>query len=316
MASDIDVILQVNSLIKKFGNLVAVNDVSFYVERGSFFAFLGPNGAGKSTTINIITTLLKQDSGDYYINGKNDDFYIRNKIGVVFQENILDNFLTVKENLCYRGALYLKNDKLVKERYDEIRVTLNLEEFENTKYKNLSGGQKRRVEIARALFANPEILLLDEPTTGLDPESRKVVWAILKDLQKNNNITIFLTTHYMEEANDADFVVIINKGKIVAKGTPSELKQQYAKDIFKIIPKNKTNLKNYLKELALPFERVADQFIIENPEPEQAIKVLNDNKDNVKQFELIHGSMDDVFIKVVNGKQDTKTENLENNKSQ
>jgi multidrug/hemolysin transport system ATP-binding protein len=302
MTSDKDIILRVDNLVKKFGNLVAINDVSFYVERGSFFAFLGPNGAGKSTTIGIITTLLKQDSGSYYMNNNNDDFYIRNKIGVVFQENILDDFLTVKENLCYRGALYLKNEKLIKQRYDEIRTTLNLQEFENTKYKNLSGGQKRRVEIARALFGNPEILLLDEPTTGLDPESRKVVWGILKNLQKNNNITIFLTTHYMEEADDADFVVIINKGKVVAKGTPSELKQQYAKDIFKIVPKNKTNLKNYLKEFNLSFEKVADQFIIENSEPTKVIEILNDNKDNIKQFELIRGSMDDVFIKVINGK--------------
>jgi len=301
-----DVVLQVNNLLKKFGDLTAVNDISFYVERGSFFAFLGPNGAGKSTTIKILTTLLKQDGGDFFINEKNDDFYIRNKIGVVFQENILDNFLTVKENLLYRGALFLKKDNLVKKRYNEIRESLSLEEFENKKFKNLSGGQKRRVEIARALFGNPEILLLDEPTTGLDPESRKIVWAILKNLQKNNNITIFLTTHYMEEANDADFIVIINKGKIVAKGTPSELKEQYAKDIFKIVPKNKEVFKKYLKQFELPFEKIADQFLIENLETESALKILVDNKENIKQFELIRGSMDDVFIKVLNEKHDSE----------
>lgn len=302
MASDIDVILQVNSLIKKFGNLVAVNDVSFYVERGSFFAFLGPNGAGKSTTINIITTLLKQDSGDYYINGKNDDFYIRNKIGVVFQENILDNFLTVKENLCYRGALYLKNDKLVKERYDEIRVTLNLEEFENTKYKNLSGGQKRRVEIARALFANPEILLLDEPTTGLDPESRKVVWAILKDLQKNNNITIFLTTHYMEEASNSDYVVIIDKGKIVASGSPSALKSEYSYDRLKVVPKDKELLVKYFNENKISYKKISDEYIIKVRDVGNTINLLDNIKNNIKQFEVIKGSMDDVFINVVGEK--------------
>lgn len=297
-----DVILQVNNLRKNYGDLTAVNDISFYVERGSFFAFLGPNGAGKSTTIKILTTLLKQDGGNFLINSKNDDFYIRNKIGVVFQENILDNFLTVKENLLYRGAMFLKKDSLVKKRYAEIRESLNLEEFENIKFKNLSGGQKRRVEIARALFGNPEILLLDEPTTGLDPESRKTVWVLLKNLQKNYNITIFLTTHYMEEANDADFVVIINKGKIVAKGTPSELKEKFAKDIFKVVPKNKENFKKYLKQYELEFEKIADQFLIESSDPASALKILIDNKDNIKQFELIRGSMDDVFIKVLDEK--------------
>lgn len=299
-----DVILQVNNLRKNYGDLTAVNDISFYVERGSFFAFLGPNGAGKSTTIKILTTLLKQDGGNFLINSKNDDFYIRNKIGVVFQENILDNFLTVKENLLYRGAMFLKKDSLVKKRYAEIRESLNLEEFENIKFKNLSGGQKRRVEIARALFGNPEILLLDEPTTGLDPESRKTVWVLLKNLQKNYNITIFLTTHYMEEANDADFVVIINKGKIVAKGTPSELKEKFAKDIFKVVPKNKENFKKYLKQYELEFEKIADQFLIESSDPASALKILIDNKDNIKQFELIRGSMDDVFIKVLDEKLD------------
>jgi len=179
-----DVILKVENLVKSYGAIKAVNDISFEVHRGKLFAFLGPNGAGKSTTINVITTLLNADSGRVIFNGKTDEAYFRSKMGVVFQGNVLDDQLTVKENLLFRGALYLNNKKFVKQRYETLADFLHLHEFENQKFRTLSGGQKRRAEIARALFSDPEILLLDEPTTGLDPETRQIVWKVIEDLQK------------------------------------------------------------------------------------------------------------------------------------
>lgn len=297
-----EIVLKIDNLTKKFGELVAVNNISFEVRSGSFFAFLGRNGAGKSTTIRMITTLLKPDNGTYCLNGNYDENYIRENIGVVFQESILDGFLTVKENLLFRGNLYLKTKSEVEARYKEIREQFSLAEFENKQVRFLSGGQKRRVDIARALFNNPKVLFLDEPTTGLDPESRKIVWKILENLRKENKITIFLTTHYMEETNDADYVVIIDKGNIVASGTPTELKQTYAGDIFKVAPKNKTQFNEYMKNLKLPFKKIADQFVLNNVKTEDAIRIINENANEIKSFEMIKGTMDDVFINVVGEK--------------
>ncbi|MFP4177898.1 MAG: ABC transporter ATP-binding protein, partial [Acholeplasmataceae bacterium] len=206
-----DRIIRIENLVKTYGDVVAVNDISFGVERGSLFAFLGPNGAGKSTTINILTTLLKADSGRVYLNDREDPVYFRTRIGVVFQENVLDGELTVEENLLYRGALYMNDRARVWERYQQLVDYLGLNDFSHQRFRTLSGGQKRRVEIARALFSNPEILLLDEPTTGLDPETRQVVWGVIDDLRQRDRLTIFLTTHYMEEAANADHVIIIDR---------------------------------------------------------------------------------------------------------
>ena len=292
-------IIQVKNLSKNFGQLKAVDNISFDVRKGSFFAFLGTNGAGKSTTIKMLTTLLKQDSGTFQINESNDETYIRSKIGVLFQENILDPFLTVKENLMFRGGLYLKNEKEVLQRYEELKEQFHFAEFENKLCKFLSGGQLRRVEIARALFSSPEILFLDEPTTGLDPESRKIVWKILQDLKKQNNLTIFLTTHYMEETENADYVVIINKGKIVASGSPSELKHAHAKDVFKVVANNKKEFETYLTEKQIEFQKIADRFVISPKDTQNALEILVENKSNIKQFEMVAGTMDDVFLKIV-----------------
>lgn len=296
-----DCIVRVENLVKSYGEIKAVNDISFKVKRGSLFAFLGPNGAGKSTTINVMTTLLDKDSGQVFLNEQTDDAYFRNKIGVVFQGNVLDEDLTVKENLIYRGALYLKDKVAVKARYDELAKYLNLYEFENQRYKTLSGGQKRRTEIARALFSNPEILLLDEPTTGLDPETRQIVWKVIEDLKKNHGMTIFLTTHYMEEAANADHVVIINKGKIVAEGTPAQLKDEYSYDRLKIVAKDKKLLMETLEKMNKPYEKIADQFIIIVNDAEEAITMINQLRDNIAQFEMVKGTMDDVFIQVIGG---------------
>jgi len=294
-----DAILTVEHLVKTYKDVVAVNDISFSVKRGSLFAFLGPNGAGKSTTINVITTLLDKNSGEVKLNGKTDEKYFREKLGVVFQNNVLDDVLTVKENLLYRGALYLKTKEKVLERYHELCEFLNIKEFENQKFKTLSGGQKRRTEIARALFANPEILLLDEPTTGLDPETRKIVWQVIERLKNEKGITIFLTTHYMEEAANADHVVIINKGKIMVEGTPAYLKERFSFDRFKIVPKDKELLKETLKSMDRAYEKIADQFILTVEDTQDTLELINQLKDNIKQFEVIKGSMDDVFINVV-----------------
>ncbi|MFA5560631.1 MAG: ABC transporter ATP-binding protein [Acholeplasmataceae bacterium] len=298
-----DYILKVDNLKKSYGEIEAVKSISFLVKRGSLFAFLGPNGAGKSTTIKIITTLLRQDAGEIYLNGQTNETYIRNKIGVVFQDNILDDKLTVKENLFIRGALYL-NKEAVYERYQELVEYLNLSSIENQKFKTLSGGQKRRVEIARALFSNPEILLLDEPTTGLDPETRKIVWDVIRDLKNNKGMTIFLTTHYMEEAADADYVVIIDKGNIIIEGTPTQLKDKYSKDRLKIVPKDKQKLIKTLEENNQPYQKISDQFVIIVKSVEETLRLIDLFKDNIAQFEVIKGNMDDVFIDVIGGKGD------------
>lgn len=292
-------ILEVNGLYKKYGDLTAVDHISFKVQKGTLFAFLGQNGAGKSTTIKMIITLLASDGGSYLLNGKYDEAYIRDRIGVVFQENVCDAFLTVKENLMVRGMFYMKNKKLVLERYLELMEKLNLKEIENQRYKTLSGGQKRRVEIARALFASPELLILDEPTTGLDPETRQVVWKVIEDLRTNDGITVFLTTHYMEEAANADDVVIIHKGQIVAQGSPSTLKLKHSKDYFKLVPKNVKDLINYLDQRNRTYKKVADQYLIEIKDTEDTLNLILDLKANIHSFEVIKGTMDDVFINVV-----------------
>jgi multidrug/hemolysin transport system ATP-binding protein len=296
-----DSIIKVENLVKSYGNVLAVRGISFEVKRGSLFAFLGPNGAGKTTTINIMTTLLNADSGQIYLNDQTNETYFRNKIGVVFQGNVLDDDLTVKENLFYRGSLYINNKEKVEQRYQELSQYLNLVEFENQRYKTLSGGQKRRTEIARALFSDPEILLLDEPTTGLDPETRQTVWRVIEDLRTKKGLTIFLTTHYMEEAANSDHVVIISKGKIVAQGTPATLKDKYSYDRLKVVPYDKKRLAADLAGLKRSYVKVSSEYIITIEDAKDAIDLINVIKDNIKQFEVIKGSMDDVFINVIGG---------------
>jgi multidrug/hemolysin transport system ATP-binding protein len=296
-----DSIVRVENLVKTYGDVLAVNDISFEVKRGSLFAFLGPNGAGKSTTINIMTTLLDANSGSVYLNDRADHAYFRTKIGVVFQENVLDDDLTVKENLLYRGALYMNDRARVLERYEQLCAYLNMRDFANQRFKTLSGGQKRRAEIARALFSNPEILLLDEPTTGLDPETRQVVWGVIDDLRQRDHLTIFLTTHYMEEAANADHVVIINKGEIVAEGTPATLKDRYSYDRLKVVPNDKELLVRLLEDKKRAYVKIADQYVVTVADAADAIALIEILKTNIRQFEVIKGSMDDVFLQVIGG---------------
>nr|HPJ23995.1 ATP-binding cassette domain-containing protein [Bacillota bacterium] len=235
-------IIEVKNLYKNYGLIEAVKGIDFYVEEGSLFAFLGPNGAGKSTTINILSTLITNDGGsvdvNHHILGEHDD-QIRNSIGIVFQDGVLDPLMTVSENLETRGSFYGLTKTELSERIVAAMEVTGITDLANRKYGNLSGGQRRRTDIARALIHKPKILFLDEPTTGLDPQTRKNVWETIKKLQEKENMTVFLTTHYMEEADEADFVVIIDEGKIAAKGTPTELKDVYSRDSLRIKPKDK-----------------------------------------------------------------------------
>jgi len=293
-------ILEVVNLKKSYGDIKAVDDISFQVKEGSFFSFLGHNGAGKSTTINIISTLLKKDSGDIYVKGikvGENDAEIRNNIGVVFQESVLDDLLTVEENFILRGSFYnFTRDETIKS-IDDIDEILSVKELLNQHYGKLSGGQKRRVDVAYALINPPKLLILDEPTTGLDPKARKDVWKSIKKLQIERNITIFLTTHYMEETLESNKVIIIDNGKIVADGTPEELRMKYSKDTLILVPKNMEDLQKELTELRINYRTDRDRLVVIVKDSQEALTILNKIK-NYKKFEVIGGSMDDVFVRI------------------
>lgn len=290
-------ILRVENLSKSFGKLKAVDDLSFSVESGKLFAFLGQNGAGKSTTINMLIGTLAQDNGKIvYARDKTfKDF--KEKIGVVFQNNIFDDCLTVEENIKLFGRLYSSNKDSIKERYEELAALFDFKSFEKKKFKALSGGQKRRVEVARALFNTPEILFLDEPTTGLDPKTRIDVWKVINSVRKQTGMTVFLTTHYMEETDDADEVVIIHNGKKIAEGSPAFLKEKYSCDKVKIVPKNQKRFEKAVEKI--PYERIADQFEFDFKDAKVEIEFLEKFKDEINLFEVRKGSMDDVFLNAV-----------------
>jgi multidrug/hemolysin transport system ATP-binding protein len=297
-------IIIVENLVKKYDDFVAVNNISFTVRQGQFFAFLGPNGAGKSTTINILCSLLKKTSGSIKVCSHEVDFedeFIRQKIGVVFQENVLDDLLTVKENLLTRGALYFKDSKKLQEKYSFVIDFLKLSEIENKHFKNLSGGQKRKVEVARALISDPQILVLDEPTTGLDPETRKTVWELLIKLKKEFGITIFLTTHYMEEAAAADYVVVINKGNIVAKGSPNDLKTAYAQDVLVLYANNASAVKKYLTNNNFTFETNKKEFTVLLNNTKESINIINALNEQIDALEILKGTLDNAFINIIRG---------------
>ena len=226
-------IIEVENFVKSYGDVKAVRGISFYVEEGKLFSFLGPNGAGKSTTIDTLCTLMDFDSGQITVDGfdlRSHAQSIRQNIGVVFQDSVLDNLLTVLENLFIRAGLYTNSKAEIKRMVEESTKIVELSEFLNRPYGKLSGGQRRRADIAAALLHKPKILFLDEPTTGLDPQTRLAVWETVKKLQSESGTTVFLTTHYMEEAADSDYIIVIDHGLIAAKGTPQELKTEYSGD--------------------------------------------------------------------------------------
>lgn len=291
-------ILRVENLSKSFGSLKAVDDLSFSVQSGKLFAFLGQNGAGKSTTINMLIGTLNSDNGMIFYAGEKSFKDFKEKIGVVFQNNILDEALTVEENLKLFGRLYATNKNSIKSRYEELAKLFDFKSFEKKRFKTLSGGQKRRVEIARALFNTPEILFLDEPTTGLDPKTRIDVWKIINKIRKETGMTVFLTTHYMEETNDADEVVIIHAGRKIAKGSPAELKEKFSSDVIKIVPKDDRNFQKFLK--GLTYTKIAEQYEFLSKDVNEEIELLNKFQSEIKYFEVLKGSMDDVFLNALN----------------
>lgn len=292
-------VITVEHLTKAFDGKKAVDDLSFTVPKGCLFAFLGQNGAGKSTTINMLIGLLKKDTGSIRYNGSDKLASFKEKIGVVFQNNIFDDLLTVQENLLLYGSLYLSDSAEVKARYTEIVELLELGDFTKKRFKTLSGGQKRKAEIARALFSSPEILFLDEPTTGLDPKTRAEVWEILHSIQKEKGITLFLTTHYMEETANADQVVIIHQGKKVCEGSPAELKAHYSFDRILITPEDEAQFETQLKTQQLDFEKTADTYTLRLKDTAQSIEFLHNMKDYIRYFEVKKGTMDDVFLNAV-----------------
>ena len=275
--------IEVQELTKRYGEQVAVDHISFRVKEGSLIGFLGVNGAGKTTVINMLATLLKPDGGKVSVCGYElgkEDNKIREAIGIVYQQNCLDELLTVKENLLCRGILHGLSKKDARKQYDKLTEILKLGDITKKKYKTLSGGQKRRCEIAAALMHAPKILFLDEPTTGLDPATRIDVWSIIEQLQREERMTVFLTTHYMEEAAKADDIIIIDRGRIITSGTPFELKEQYASDKLKIYRKGEV-------------ETITLKSTME------AIPILQKYAGELEGFEVIQGNMDDVFVNVV-----------------
>ncbi len=294
-------IIEINGLNKSFKDVKAVQNLSFKVKEGELFAFLGLNGAGKSTTISIICGQLKKDSGTVIIDGNDIDKSvegIKSELGVVFQNSVLDKPLTVRENLKSRAALYGITGNDFKNRLEELTELLNLDELLDRPVGKLSGGQRRRADIARALLHRPKILILDEPTTGLDPQTRHNLWEVVSTLRKQTGMTVFLTTHYMEEAADADYIVILDSGKISAEGTPLELKNTYSGDYITLYGV----LESDVKQLGYSYETIKEAFRISVPNTAAATKLIIKNPNIFKDYEITKGKMDDVFLAVTGKK--------------
>jgi multidrug/hemolysin transport system ATP-binding protein len=293
--------IEVSALKKYYGDVKAVDDISFTVGAGQFFAFLGPNGAGKSTTIDILCTFLKPDSGSVKIFGNSlgeDDAKIRSDIGVVFQKGTLDPLLTVKENLMFRGKLY--DTGSIEERIQNAMETVGISDLADRRYGKLSGGQKRRTDIARALMNTPKLLFLDEPTTGLDPQSRHAVWEMILDL-KSKGVTVFLTTHYMEEAAGADYVVVIAKGKISAEGTPTELKERFSTHTVKIVPNDLTSFSELLRSDGVSFKENGGVITIPVDGTMASLPLIDRYRDKISNIQVLNGTLDDAFVNIIEG---------------
>jgi len=293
--------IEVKNFTKKFGDFVAVDDISFDVPHGSIFAFLGPNGAGKSTTINTLCTIQEKTSGDLKLNGydvSRQKDKVRNDIGIVFQESTLDEKLTIKENIKLHCDFYNVPKNEIAERINFVLQLVDLESRKNSPVESLSGGMKRRAEIARGLVHFPKILFLDEPTTGLDPQTRANVWDYILKLQKQKDITIFLTTHYMDEAEICDKVAIIDKGKIVAHDTPNNLKKQFTLTRMEMETADPNTLIAYLDKFEIKHQTSDNKIIAFVHDPKQMITILNDNQHIIQDLEVKKGSLNDVFIAI------------------
>ena len=293
--------IEVNNFTKKFGSFTAVDNISFNVEQGTIFAFLGPNGAGKSTTINTLCTIHDKTSGELRINGNdvsNQKDKVRNDIGIVFQESTLDGKLTIEENLKLHCDFYNVPRSEVKERIDFVLELVDIMNWKKAPVDSLSGGMKRRVEIARGLVHFPKVLFLDEPTTGLDPQTRANVWDYIHTLQKQKNITIFLTTHYMEEAEICNKVAIIDHGKIVAHDTPNNLKKKFTSSTLKIKTSNQDNLLQYLNESYFKYKQDDGQVTVFATDVEKVLGIISIFKESIEDIEISKGTLNDVFIAI------------------
>ena len=293
--------IKIDHLSKSFGAVKAVQDLSFRVKEGELFAFLGVNGAGKSTTINIMCGQLSKDSGTVEIDGADLDHdldHIKRELGVVFQNSVLDGALSVRDNLQSRAALYGIKGAAFARRLSELAALLDFEKILNRSVGKLSGGQRRRIDIARALLHRPKILIFDEPTTGLDPQTRKLLWDVVTELRRTEKLTVFLTTHYMEEAADADYVVILDSGKIVGEGTPLQLKNIYAGDFVTIYGVDEAAV----KALGCAYTPVRDGWQIAVANTGEATKLIIENPALFVDYEITKGKMDDVFLAVTGKK--------------
>lgn len=290
-------VIEIKHLSKRFGEIQAVDDLSFRVKEGELFAFLGVNGAGKSTTIHIMCGQLAKDSGTVNICGTDiddDSDKIKSVLGVVFQTSVLDGKLSVMDNLKSRAALYGIHGNAFQNRLRELTALLGFSDILKRPVEKLSGGQRRRIDIARALLHSPKILILDEPTTGLDPQTRKLLWDVVTDLRRKENLTVFLTTHYMEETADADYVVILDNGKIAADGTPLTLKNTYTGDFITLYGVEEAQL----EQLGISSTGIRDARLISVPNTEAATKLILQHPELFRDYEITKGKMDDVFLAV------------------
>ncbi|EHP8495096.1 ABC transporter ATP-binding protein [Listeria monocytogenes] len=296
--------IKLTNVVKQFGKVEAVKGINLEVEKGSLFAFLGENGAGKSTTLSMICTESEPTSGEIFIADEKLTFKnrksFRQKLGVVFQENVLDDLLTVRENLYNRASLYGKTKAEITERLALVSSIMGIEDILNRRFEKLSGGQKRRAEIARAIMHDPEILLLDEPTTGLDPKTRVSVWKIIDYLREELGMTVFLTTHYLEEAKDADQLAVIHKGKIIAQGTPANIRSRFSVDKIFFYDAKVAELQTIIEKINLPFKVTKETMRVDviNQDVE-ILAILNQTAGLYGSFEVIKGNLDDAFISMI-----------------
>lgn len=290
--------INVKGLTKDYGTLRAVNAIDFQVKEEAFFALLGPNGAGKSTTVEMLSTLKEPTAGTVEVAGHtlgHDDDAIRKSIGVVFQYSTLDDDLTVRENLLARGRFYYKDKAALEARVETLKEELGFEKHIDTPFKALSGGLKRRIDVARALLHEPRLLLLDEPTTGLDPQAREALWALILKLKNRSRMTILLTTHYMQEVLDCDHVIILNEGAIIAEDSAEALRIAHAHDTLKVIAKS-PDLKEALERDGVEHSIVQNTIHIPLDEPFEGLRHIEKYKGSIRTFEIVKGDMDDVFL--------------------
>lgn len=296
-----DAMITVENFIKRYGDFTAVDNVSFEVKRGSIFAFLGPNGAGKSTTINTLCTIVEKTSGNLFIDGKSvskEQDAVRKVIGVVFQESTLDRMMTVEENLQMHAHFYGLPKMGIDERIQSALDIVDMADWRKAMVSSLSGGMKRRVEIARSLLHEPKILFLDEPTTGLDPQTRANIWDYMVKLQQERKMTIFLTTHYMDEAEISDQVAVMDHGRIIALDRPGVLKREYTNDRAEITTRNEDDLKRLLMQYNLPYKKEENCFIIEVEQIDTLMDLISTHKSFIEDFEFKKGTLNDVFLEI------------------